>query len=72
MAIEAAAVLRAELDPDAVAQRQAADHEQAHPARHRDVHDGRVGQAPVGLDQLLGGHADAGVGDREHERRRPR
>ena len=52
-------------DPDTVPGRQAADHEQAHAAGHRDVHDGRVVEAPVRVRHLLLGDADAVVGDVE-------
>ncbi len=52
-----------EPDLDAVPGGQPGDHEQAHPAGHRDVHDRRVVQPPVGVRHLLGAHPDALVGD---------
>ena len=59
----AAGVGGAQLDADAVSQGQAADHEQTHAARDRDVHGGRRRQPLVDRGEVLGGEADAGVVD---------
>ncbi len=53
----------AELDADVVPLGQPADHEQAHAARDRGVHRGRLGQLLVDLREVLGGEADALVVD---------
>lgn len=45
---------RAQLDADAVSQGQAADHEQTHAARDRDVHGGRRRQPLVDRGEVLG------------------
>ncbi len=52
-----------QLDADAVAQGEPADHEQTHAAGDGDVHRGRGGQPLVDRRQVLGGEADAGVVD---------
>ncbi len=46
-----------------MAQRQTADHEEAHAAGDRDVHRRRVGEALVDLGEVVGAQADAGVVD---------
>ncbi len=56
----------AQLDADAVAGGQSADHEQTHALRDRGVDGRRVGQLVVDVREVLGGQADALVVDLDH------
>ncbi|ESU47299.1 Spidroin-1 [Streptomyces sp. HCCB10043] len=57
----------AQLDPDAVTQRQPADHEQTHAAGDGDVHGRRLREPLVDRREVLGGEADAGVVDLDQD-----